>query len=435
GNPWQEFQLEETAAQVVDGRVEGTNIILTLSQTPSAATGISYYAHVGSTPPWITNDRGVGLLTFYKYPIENLLTTQGTAIDLEVTIENTTNTYQQFRPLTYEVIVHNISAVAATNINLQIPVPLGTAFASATPDTGRYLSWEGSWLIEEIAPYEKAHLQVSVFPLVQNIDIVATAQVMYSDQPDMDAMPANASSPPSEDDEAAATFTPATEDTSREQTDLAVQLTSTTDRHSIYMPIQYHLIVENKGNHSATNVTINLDVDEYFAYTTHGTSLGHYDNWNTLWHIPDLAVGEVAELEFTLFTLSDTQPLHVRACVDTLDQVDFEAANNKAAWTIVPTNQNSSFDHTGTNTPSLNSRLNAYPTLVQNTLYLNVQADAPKTAHWDIYDTSGNRVMRQTLHLETGDNKQEIFCAALPPGVYFFRLEQSAAEPIKFVKM
>lgn len=62
------FQVEGASVTVTSGAVSGHTIILGLSGNAGAATGITYLGHRGAGP-WVTNLRGVGLLTFHDAPI------------------------------------------------------------------------------------------------------------------------------------------------------------------------------------------------------------------------------------------------------------------------------------------------------------------------------------------------------------------------------
>jgi PKD repeat protein len=54
---------------VTDCVATGHELVLTVAGDASAATGLNYLGHVGAGP-WVTNENGLGLLSFWKLPIE-----------------------------------------------------------------------------------------------------------------------------------------------------------------------------------------------------------------------------------------------------------------------------------------------------------------------------------------------------------------------------
>jgi hypothetical protein len=63
-----DFKIEGSSVSVTSGAIIGNQIVLTLSDNVSIATGISYLGHSGAGP-WVTNANGIGLLAFYNVPI------------------------------------------------------------------------------------------------------------------------------------------------------------------------------------------------------------------------------------------------------------------------------------------------------------------------------------------------------------------------------
>ncbi|HHS95067.1 MAG TPA: hypothetical protein ENJ45_00640, partial [Phaeodactylibacter sp.] len=71
GNPWADFQLEGGNVSITGGYVSGNDIFLNLSGEAAGVTAVSYLGHPGSANDWIANPLGVGILSFYDYPISN----------------------------------------------------------------------------------------------------------------------------------------------------------------------------------------------------------------------------------------------------------------------------------------------------------------------------------------------------------------------------
>jgi PKD repeat protein len=64
-----DFRLEGSAVTVISGAAEGNVVTLTLSGDGSAATGLTYLGRIGAGQ-WVTNENGIGLLSFFALPIE-----------------------------------------------------------------------------------------------------------------------------------------------------------------------------------------------------------------------------------------------------------------------------------------------------------------------------------------------------------------------------
>lgn len=426
GNPWQEFRLEGADAQITTGRTQGNRIILSLSDIPIGATGISYLSHVGANPPWINNDNGVGLLTFYDFPIESV--PEG-SVDLEVQLQASSTEYVQFQELNYEVIIRNTSELAATNIVVEVPIPDDVAFVSSAADLGTYFSWENNWLIEALPANTNARLEVTVFPLLGEENILAYAQVSSVMQDDPDSSPNNGSPLEiREDDEARLSFVPTQQILEEETTDIALGLTSNTQEYAIFSEIDYVLRIKNNGEISATNLEIDLDLSPDFAYTSHRNAEGHYDNWNTIWRIPELASGETTELYMTLFTLTEDSPLRVEARLFALDQIDDNANNDVAIWTIRPWEVGPKDVKTRI---GLDDSFQIYPSMVEDLLQMQIHSESDKSQHLFISDLQGRIFLQRNLQLNKGSNSAQLNCSNLQAGIYFIYLD---GRVLKFVK-
>lgn len=64
-----DFRFDGSPATFGGGRVEGSRFILDVIGDASGATGLHYQGRAG-TGQWITNERGIGLLTFHGLPLE-----------------------------------------------------------------------------------------------------------------------------------------------------------------------------------------------------------------------------------------------------------------------------------------------------------------------------------------------------------------------------
>ncbi|MBC8047215.1 MAG: T9SS type A sorting domain-containing protein [Fimbriimonadaceae bacterium] len=67
-----DFILYGTSVNIVSGLVSGNTIILNLSADATGITEISYVGHKGNSTPFPKNANGIGLLSFYKFPVDVL---------------------------------------------------------------------------------------------------------------------------------------------------------------------------------------------------------------------------------------------------------------------------------------------------------------------------------------------------------------------------
>ena len=63
-----DFRFEGAPATVSSAAIENNVLVLTINGDASAATGLTYLGHQ-QAGPWILNENGIGLLTFYNLPI------------------------------------------------------------------------------------------------------------------------------------------------------------------------------------------------------------------------------------------------------------------------------------------------------------------------------------------------------------------------------
>jgi hypothetical protein len=69
GKPWDDFQINGGNAKIVDGLIEGNVIKLRITGDTVGLKGISYLSHISSDENWIINPLGMGILSFYNFPL------------------------------------------------------------------------------------------------------------------------------------------------------------------------------------------------------------------------------------------------------------------------------------------------------------------------------------------------------------------------------
>jgi uncharacterized repeat protein (TIGR01451 family) len=131
-------------------------------------------------------------------------------VDLELSIKAASPTYRIYNTIAFEIVVTNKGTQPATNIQIAAGRPNGLVHTSATTTNGLYRVVVQRWDIAELEAGESDTLLLTLFALVNNVNITNFVQVSRMDQTDTDSTPGNNSSTtPSEDDEAAVTISPA----------------------------------------------------------------------------------------------------------------------------------------------------------------------------------------------------------------------------------
>ncbi|MEZ4888085.1 MAG: CARDB domain-containing protein [Chitinophagales bacterium] len=133
--------------------------------------------------------------------------TEGVDIELQYTADR--KIYRQWERVNYTLTATNTGTEKATNLVISDPIPFGMAFTSKTVSKGTYNLWFQTWTIPELAAGETATLNLVLFTLFNDAQIVKFAQVKSLDQMDIDSTPNNNNTKiPNEDDETAVKITP-----------------------------------------------------------------------------------------------------------------------------------------------------------------------------------------------------------------------------------
>lgn len=148
--------------------------------------------------PW-SGDSGCGGNTFSTR-----------SADLSISIAVDDDTYNIFEEVEYTVVVTNDGPGDADGINVRSTLPEGTVFTASEVSQGQFNLFTGAWKVGALARGASATMTLTVFTLVDNIDITNFVQITNANQNDIDSTPNNdVDNVPDEDDEAAVTISPA----------------------------------------------------------------------------------------------------------------------------------------------------------------------------------------------------------------------------------
>lgn len=118
--------------------------------------------------------------------------------------------------------------------------------------------------------------------------------------------------------------------------DLELSLEVDDPNLSIFTNSIYTLKVLNKGDITATNVTIDFPMPDGLVYVGQEEDTGEYENWSGIWKVGALAAGQTATLELTLFSLTEGNPITSYAQVTNASEQDCDSTpNNGVCCTAV----------------------------------------------------------------------------------------------------
>lgn len=131
-----------------------------------------------------------------------------TGIDLELAITADANELGIYQNVTYTVMLTNRGPATATGIEVSAGLPSGLVHTGNSTTLGTYNLFFETWKVPSLEAGQSATLNLTLFTLVNNVDITNFVQVTAADQNDIDSTPDNnAGMTPNEDDEAAVTIT------------------------------------------------------------------------------------------------------------------------------------------------------------------------------------------------------------------------------------
>ncbi|MGB0931421.1 MAG: CARDB domain-containing protein, partial [Chitinophagales bacterium] len=119
-----------------------------------------------------------------------------------------------------------------------------------------------------------------------------------------------------------------------EGVDIELDYTVDVPTYRQWQKVNYTLTATNTGTEAATNLVISDPIPFGMAFTSKIVSTGTYNLWHQTWTIPQLAAGETATLDITLFTLINDATIVKFAQVKSLDQTDEDSTPNNNNTTI-----------------------------------------------------------------------------------------------------
>lgn len=183
--------------------------------------------------------------------------------------------------VTYTLEVSNAGPSTATGVEVKDELPAGIAFSNASATQGQYSVGTSVWTVGAISPASSQRLT-----LVGTVESPGpktnTAEVIAADQVDIDSTPNNGD--PTEDDQSSVTI-------QAPEADLSLSMTVTNNAPSVGQEISFVITVNNKGQDTATGVSVRDVLPVGLEYISSSTTAGQYTSSTGIWELGSISVG------------------------------------------------------------------------------------------------------------------------------------------------
>jgi len=373
--------------------------------------------------------------------------------DVSLSIMANNLLYAQYEQVTYTITVTNDGPEATDNVSVAAGLPNGMVYSGDNTSKGNYELFFERWDVGTLASGETATLELSLFTLVKDVDLVNFVQVLSSDTDDPDSTPGNDTNQTAdEDDEASVTVTPIANGGpggGSGSADLELSISTDASSYNQYTFVTYTLNLVNNGPDATSDIIVDVPKPNGLAYTSDNSTIGVYNLFFEEWTIANLAVGETAQLTLVLFTLTDNGSIDLFTEVRTSFQPDPDSTpGNDVGQTpdeddeALATIQNMSLTATPPSSArsvsgSFNGDVKLYPNPVTADLTIEfIAEETPSADNFFIYDVTGRSMLTQRFDAVAGFNQISFDASDLPAGLYFLYIPNENGEAVmsKFVK-
>ncbi len=243
--------------------------------------------------------------------------------DLALTKDVNNTTVSQGDTITYTLIVTNEGPTNATGVSILDELPNVVSYESSTATVGSYNNATAIWTIGDLAVGQNATLSIDVIAIGEG-NVTNIAQILTSDQADVDSNPNNDDGDQSEDDEDNANILIEVES---ELVDLELTKTANVTNITVGDQFMYIINLMNEGPNDATGVSVFDQLPSGVTFIDAMASTGTYSPATGLWTIGELAAGDNASLSI-LVEATGTGSILNTAQVASLDQTDGDSKPN-----------------------------------------------------------------------------------------------------------
>ncbi len=381
-------------------------------------------------------------------PIAVVRNAAGQGIDLDLDITVASSTYERYEEVDYTISVTNDGSETATDVVVAAGLPSGMVYTDDQVTQGDYNLYFEEWNVGDLAPGATAELELTLFTLVEGVDIVNFVQVISAGGDDTDSTPDNNdTNVPQEDDEAAVTISEFG-GTGEGNIDLELSLSADQTTYDIYENVTYTVSVTNNGPDEATDIDIAAGLPDGMVYTGHAETTGDYNLFFETWSIPSLAAGETAELELVLFTLVDNQSIVQFVEVLSVNESDDDSTpgngngvspqeDDEAAFTVDPISSFASSAASRSQVPMTIADQELYPNPAVETINLAFDADVEAALSIRVFNITGQLQLDIPVNTFSGVNQFTLDISTLTTGTYYVQLVGATVneQPLQFVKI
>lgn len=194
GMPWADFAAEGLQVRADSGAVSGGTVDLFFKAEIGAATGVSYFAHVGQAMDYLHSNRGLGVVTFYNETLTPGDRATGSIPDADLRMQTDVTRLVTGTDVLVEIALINQGDRSLRETEVRIPLPIALrygdgSFVAATE--GVFDNSSDTWLVPFVRPQDTATLRIRYRVLDDSLPIPVWAQVVHSELEEVDSQPFN----------------------------------------------------------------------------------------------------------------------------------------------------------------------------------------------------------------------------------------------------
>ena len=246
--------------------------------------------------------------------------------DLQVSL-GVDNTFPEVgETIDLQVDLKNLGPQSAPDVAVNVVLPTGLTYVSATPEQGTFDADTGVWTVGAMAfdALLGMTLTATVDSGTAGTDLETTATIESASV--LDPVPGNNNASRS-----VSVLAPT-------GSDLSVTLTVNSDVPVTGQTLTYTMTVTNNGPEAATDIIAELSLPAGVTFDTATPDQGNFfEGWET-WDLGDLALDAMATLivTATVDALQEGQTLTTPASITSLNESDPNSANDSASVSVVP---------------------------------------------------------------------------------------------------